>query len=440
MVAVGKSLHFSNTWKTFPDFLSYYLKKKLGALWGRSELEKPFDERHTILQWYDAVVRALAATPKTTDEVASTPMNGVMACYYGLAYGLYLLEHNVELQDRLLARLRLHEQFQGAYYEVLVASVLIRSGFELALEDETDIRVKHCEFAAICKRSGKRYWIEAKMRGVVGVLGRTYADGGSTSKPLSRMIYHLNRALEKPAEDERMIFIDVNTPMGAEVTEAKPPAFMREAYRRLVKYEKDKHESAQRAYIFITNVGYHHDLLGRPNCLAMPFGLGIPEFNRPSTHSLTEQYRRDWVHDDALRVTKGFQKLLILPATFDGSLPSTTLHREAPPVQIGRHYIFERVAQDGGDLAGIVTAATVLEDEKAAIVAVYDGNQAHILKQSLSEAQLAEYAIHKDAYFGEIVPVQRETQTPYGLFQFFMEINKVLSRAELIARLESISD
>jgi hypothetical protein len=89
-------------------------------------------------------------------------MNGVVAAYLGAGYALYRLEHNAELQERLLKRLKDIGQFQGAYYELLVASVLIRAGFKLTLEDETDGKIKHCEFAAISGTTGKRYWVEAK--------------------------------------------------------------------------------------------------------------------------------------------------------------------------------------------------------------------------------------------------------------------------------------
>ena len=86
----------------------------------------------------------------------------------------------------LLKRLKDIGQFQGAYYELLVASVLIRAGFKLTLEDETDGKNKHCEFAAISSTTGKRYWVEAKMRSVAGLLGKTSADGGADDKPLAR--------------------------------------------------------------------------------------------------------------------------------------------------------------------------------------------------------------------------------------------------------------
>jgi hypothetical protein len=133
-----------------------------------------------------------------------------VACYLGLAYSLYLLDHNVELQDRLVRRLKNRGNFQGAYYELVIANALIRAGFTLTLEDETDEAVKHCEFAAVSNRSGKKYWVEAKMRAVAGLLGKTGSDGTLDTDPLSRLIPHLNGALQKPAADERLIFIDLN--------------------------------------------------------------------------------------------------------------------------------------------------------------------------------------------------------------------------------------
>jgi hypothetical protein len=77
---------------------------------------------------------------------------------------------------------------------------------------EQTIASKHCEFAAVSKQTDEKYWVEAKMRAVVGLLGRTAADGGADGQPLARLIPHLNDALAKPAADKRLIFIDVNTP------------------------------------------------------------------------------------------------------------------------------------------------------------------------------------------------------------------------------------
>jgi hypothetical protein len=56
------------------------------------------------------------------DEVHSTEVTGFVACYLGVAYALYLLDHNAELQARLISRLKNPGNFHGAYY-------IGRSGF-----------------------------------------------------------------------------------------------------------------------------------------------------------------------------------------------------------------------------------------------------------------------------------------------------------------------
>lgn len=57
---------------------------------------------------------------------------------------------------------------------------------------------------------GKKYWVEAKMKSIVGLMGKNEKDGGSDHDPISQLIPHLNKALAKPASDERLIFIDLN--------------------------------------------------------------------------------------------------------------------------------------------------------------------------------------------------------------------------------------
>ena len=98
VVAVGNSVHWSKTWKTFPDFLADYIKKEVGPEWGNAEIAKPLAERHALMQWYDAFCRYQETTIKTPGEVHSAEITGVVACYLGVAYALYLLDHNVELR------------------------------------------------------------------------------------------------------------------------------------------------------------------------------------------------------------------------------------------------------------------------------------------------------------------------------------------------------
>lgn len=435
-VAVGKQLHYSRNWKTFSDFLSDYLKIKIGSEWGNAEIAKPLAERHPLMQWYDALCRFQRRHITQPGTPTKMPVTGLVACYFSVAYGLYLLEHNVELQARLIRRLKDPGNFQGAYYELQVASAFILAGFALALEDETDPTQKHCEFNATSPMTGKRYWIEAKMRAVAGELGRTTADGTRSSNPLSSLIKHLNGALAKPADCERMLFLDLNAEMPADVDDDSRPAFISWVNKRLAAYQKRELPEDERAYVFATNLNFHKNLDALAQLVVIPVGLGIPDFNSPGFYSLSDWYMQEQKHGDALRVAQGFSKLLTWPDTFDGSLPSVGLSGERPPVQVGETYIFEAAGPDGSDLVGKVTSAIMLEAEKCVMVAVHcPDNRAYLLKEPVSDAQLADYRAHPDAYFGEIVRPQTQAKTPQDLFDFFMHAYAQMSREELLRHL-----
>jgi SEC-C motif len=306
IVGVGKTVHWSKKAKTFPDFLGEYIKRALGSDWGNAELAKPFEQRHTLLQWYDGYCRYQAATIATPGEVSSAEMTGVVACYLGTAYSLYLLDHNVELQARLVRRLKNSKDFQGAYYELIVANVLIRAGFKLTLEDETDLSAKHCEFAAVSQRTGKKYWVEAKMRAVVGLFGKGDNDGTRNPNPISQMIPHLNAALRKPAADDRLIFIDLNT--GVTIGADGKPTWTQSTFPRLEQFERRELASGVTAYVFISNTPFHRMLGERPHMALAAFGLGMADFNRPGSYRLVEIYRQKRKHSDAFHIMEAFAK------------------------------------------------------------------------------------------------------------------------------------
>ena len=90
------------------------------------------------MQWYDTYCRHQRRHAKKPGEPYSAENTGIVYCYLGLAYNLYLIRHNVALQGLYVERLKITEQFQSAYHEMMVANILIRAGFELELEDETD--------------------------------------------------------------------------------------------------------------------------------------------------------------------------------------------------------------------------------------------------------------------------------------------------------------
>ena len=97
-------------------------------------------------------------------EIQSSPMTGAIFALLNLSYNLFLLEHNLELQEKIITRLKNKQQFQGVLYETYVSAVFIRAGFNLELENEDDSLTSHCEFTATAPMTGTKYSIEAKAR------------------------------------------------------------------------------------------------------------------------------------------------------------------------------------------------------------------------------------------------------------------------------------
>ena len=96
---------------------------------------------------------------------------------------------------------------------------------------------------------------------------------------------------------------------------------------------------------------------------------------------------------------------------------------------IGETYLFEGVqnlsGSAEGDLIATVTTATVSNSEKMVYIGVTDQNdRSCILREPITDQQLADYRAHPEAYFGRLQQAGEEFSTPYELFEFFMESDK----------------
>ncbi len=431
VVAVGSTLYFSPKWKTFPDFLSDYLKRTMGADWGNSEIKKIFEERHPILQWYDKYCKLQQKHHDGSDRVKSMPATGAVYCYLGLAYNLYLLKHNVELQQRYINRLKDINNFQGAYYELIVANCLIRSGFELALEDESDEQTKHCEFSAISKKTGKTYWVEAKMRAVTGILGKTAINGTTRKDPTCMLSKHVKNAFEKPASDERLIFIDVNTAFESDTV----PAWIERAGEKLDMKEKDL-KPGQSAYVFVTNAGFHWTLdTEKSGNAILAYGLGIPDFAKRGYFRFSEIYKGKQRHIDAHEIMAAFKDYPKIPITFDGSLPSEKFNDNPQRLIIGETYHFKDIGDDG--LIATVTTATVNETEKLIYIGTDKG---HILTRPISDDELADYKNHPDAFFGTIHRQGKSSKDAYEFYENIVAIHMSYPKSYALKQIENWPD
>ena len=212
-VAVGSRLLANPKWKTFHDFLFSYIVSVVESDWFRAELDKRPAEQHPLVQWYHCLHEfqqtryAGSADGAVRREVPTAPVIALLA----FAYDLYTLEHHSLLPPRLVDRIKLRDQFQGARYETYVAAAFVRAGFSIVLEDESDTSTSHCEFTAVHRTTGSTYSVEAKSRHRAGLLGQA-----GSPKPVHEIEADisglLSRALRKNARNSRIVFIDVNCP------------------------------------------------------------------------------------------------------------------------------------------------------------------------------------------------------------------------------------
>jgi hypothetical protein len=80
------------------------------------------------------------------DGTSGVTPSGPLLAYLTFAYDLYVVEHNATLDARLVERLKMGDQFQGARHELFAEATCLRAGFEIIHEDETDHSSRHAEF------------------------------------------------------------------------------------------------------------------------------------------------------------------------------------------------------------------------------------------------------------------------------------------------------
>ncbi len=412
-VAVKNRLLHSKKWKTFIDFLGDYIKTAMGGDdWGNKEIRnKPLEERHPILQWYDKVCHQQRKYIKTPGEISESPKIGAIAAYYGLAYDLYCLDHNAELQKKLIERLKNNDNFYGARYEVAVAAILIRAGFTIEFEDENKRGSTHCEFTATSRKTGRKFSVECKHR-----------ESGSKNGELklSKLGRTLRAALLKKANFERIVFIDLNFPYDPKKHDKFPPQ-MELALHHIRKFEKNPSNAGDlpSAFLFMTNNPIHHHLddvnVGHA---VITDGFKIPEYKTNQPYPLHDAIVNREKHKDIHHLLKSMERYGEIPVTFDGEIPEFAFGRAQQRLLVGRHYMVKDA--EGHDRVGLMTTATVDEAEhKAYCGLTLESGESAIYTWPLSDAEMAAYKSHPDTFFGE-VSRNSKAETPMELYDCFL--------------------
>ena len=223
--AVFRKLHYRPLTETFHEFLIHVIKWTFGQTWWKHQIKMEPEQRHVVVRWtYDfAEITNRYLDDEYFDGVAySAPASGPARALLQLGYDLYCLQAKNRLPDFLADRLRKHDGFQSARYEISCAAIMLRAGFEIQYLDEALAISKHCEFIAIHPPSGIKIGVEAKSRVRPGVLNQR---GSFDYQEDFRGIQNLFKKATKQRPDGMpfVIFIDVNLPPSPGVPFSKKP-------------------------------------------------------------------------------------------------------------------------------------------------------------------------------------------------------------------------
>ena len=209
-VCIGDTIRWSDEWKTFTDFLIDYLLFILGEKWCNDEWKKPKKARHQIIKWRDGLFQHFEKNRDNSKEIQYAIPDGMTKAYLQFSYDLYLIQHHSRLQKEIIRRLKIKDHFQSTRYELFVASTLIRAGYDIEFEDETDKSQKHTEFIAKHKSLNYKFAVEAKSKHRKGVLD--FGDGVNYNYKDLGIFRLLVDAFRKIGRSPYIIFIDLNIP------------------------------------------------------------------------------------------------------------------------------------------------------------------------------------------------------------------------------------
>jgi len=222
----------------------------------------PEGKRHVLIRWVEAYRdwrKANEAEANKEDEHTwGAEPSGEVFALHQFAYDIYCLQAIHKLPDNLINRLKNNKEFQGARYEVAVAAIIARAGFEINFLDEKEKASKHCEFIAKNRYTHEEIGVEAKSRRRKGVLNE---EGDiNEQKTLRGDIFHLvNKALkQRPGTLPYIIFVDLNvkpTP-GVPLEQKLWFADMKTMVDKIKEQEKDG--VAVENAIIITNFAYYY--------------------------------------------------------------------------------------------------------------------------------------------------------------------------------------
>lgn len=163
----------------FHEFLIVNLVRGFGEDWFKTK-RRESDHQHTLIHWFQ--------TYKSNRRLYLQILS--------LAFDLYIIEDNSDLQVQLVKNLKCGDHFEGARLELLAAAICIRSGLTITEYYDRSKGVKCAEFVVFDAQQNTYFDLEAK---------RSHTRKNNYGALI-------NDALTKLGRNPLVIFVDLNTP------------------------------------------------------------------------------------------------------------------------------------------------------------------------------------------------------------------------------------
>lgn len=389
IVAVRNRFYRSDRWRFFPDFLRDYVPVVLGMDWCKAEAAKPEAERHPIITWRAQAAAYMNAQPPQPDGNRAALPCGASGAYNCFAYDLYIVDDNGGLDEELLRRLKIRDQFQGARHELFAEATCYRAGFTVQHEDEKDGNTRHAEFTARHVMTGQFLSVEAKSRHRHGVLG---VPGTLEDKPDFRLGQLINAAVAKKPEHPLVIFVDTNLPFkwAERVLGRQAGNALSRPLQNLLDSIKKHHNDADPYCMIVFSNHPHHYAIHDPD---------------PEQHLLSVVPQQPCAHPLALRS-------LHVAAELYGNIPMGFSTEEGDPPPPAVPAVWPKVRYD---LQVNGTDVSVLREGKAAPQAFSTTDKDHLKAPSKLHEFLEDIGLSRvDAHM--ICTAIKEGNSVFGIF------------------------
>lgn len=262
-------------------------------------LAKRPEDRHIILQWIGALsdeTQQAAPAEHQAGERYEAKRTGQIQELLALAYDVYSLLKADRLDRDVRDRLKTDDQFQGARYELAVAAIFIRSGFEIEWLNQSKGPGKRCEFIATHPKTGEVIAVEAKSRHRTGTLQQPVPPPDLDSLRGDVRGLYMKAIAKDPKDKPFAIFIDANLPHQSELRNLDK-TWIPDVWNMVTEHLNSLlPEPAPFSALFVTNYAWHYEGRNIPNA-------GEHLFIRPklSRHPWQQQSTFDAIGNGLLR-------------------------------------------------------------------------------------------------------------------------------------------